>query len=296
MLCSALLLAAWACSFPSFTAPPLGAAAGTANANDAGAAGCNSGNCEEPCPVGFADCDQDADNGCETALGTDHDCGGCGIACNNEHGLNHCGASGECEPTCAAGYGDCDLRPETGCETSINEDSLNCGGCGLACPANGGTPSCVAGKCGLSSCNPGFGDCTNAGACSFNLNVDPQNCGSCGHVCSSAHGTPRCNAGVCEADCAATYGDCNGGNNDTPPPNDGCETQLNVPDKNGNVPNCGACGAVCQRRAFTTVNLKKCAEGICFLDCMAGAYDCDNQRNDPTCLHSGCGCEYVACN
>ena len=261
----------------------------------AGAAGCASGPCEEPCPAGFGDCDQDDKNGCETRLDTETDCGGCGVTCSNEHGLNHCGASGQCEPTCAVGYGDCDLHPESGCESAINRDSLNCGGCGQACPSNGGTPLCTAGKCGISSCNAGFGDCTNAGVCGFNLNTDPKNCGRCGHVCSSAHGTPRCNGGVCEVDCAAGYGDCNRGTGEVEPPNDGCETQLNLPDSGGSVPNCGACGAVCKRRSYTSVNLQKCAEGVCFRDCWNGAFDCDNQRNDPACSGSACGCEFTPC-
>jgi hypothetical protein len=61
------------------------------------------------------------------------------------------------------------------------------------------------------------------------------------------------------------------------------------------VDNCGACGARCGRRAFTTINLEKCEQGICFRDCFEGAYDCDDKRNDPSCGGSGCGCEFTAC-
>jgi hypothetical protein len=304
VLCSALLLAAWACTFPSYTAPAPSAAAGSSAGTStdvvSGAGGCDAATCDA-CPSGFADCDQDRSNGCEAALDTDQNCGSCGVVCTNPHGLNRCapatgGSVAHCEPTCVTGYGDCDLRPESGCETSINQDSLNCGACGMACPSNGGTPLCVAGKCGLSSCNSGFGDCSNVGICAFNLNTDPENCGRCGHVCSSAHGTPSCNGGECEAACNTGYGDCNRDTAEGEPPNDGCETQLNVPDAGGKVPNCGACGAVCGRRAYTTVNLEKCAAGVCFLDCWNGAYDCDNHRNDPSCTGSKCGCEFVPCD
>lgn len=285
----------WACGFPRYSTETVDEGMG------AGAGGCAAGDCEDVCPPGLADCDRDVENGCETSLVVDSDCGACGVTCSNDHGLNQCvvtndAAVARCAPTCAAGFDDCDLRPENGCETSINQDSLNCGECGHACPSNGGTPSCVAGACGLSSCNVGFGDCSNAGICSFNLNTDPQNCGRCGHVCSSEHGKASCNAGVCESECDVGYGDCNSDMGAVDSPNDGCETQLNQPDKNGNVPNCGSCGASCQRRAYTAINLKKCAEGVCFRDCMAGAYDCDNQRNDPACLSSGCGCEFKPCN
>lgn len=293
-LSALLLFLAWACGFPRYSTDDADSGV------EAGAAACPAGVCEPTCPLGFADCDQNPENGCETSLAADDSCGACGVACTNDHGLNQCAVMGEaawgCAPTCMTGFDDCDLRSENGCETSINQDSLSCGRCGNACPSNGGTPVCVAGGCGLSSCNTGFGDCSNAGVCSFNLNTDPLNCARCGHVCSSEHGKARCNAGVCESDCDAGYGDCNRDAGGVEPPNDGCETQLNQPDKGGNVPNCGACGASCQRRAYTTINLAKCAQGVCFRDCFAGAYDCDNQRNDPSCLSSGCACEFKPCN
>jgi hypothetical protein len=284
------MFAFWGCGFPSYAAPDDGSAVG--------AGGCDGDSCLK-CPDDYANCDGDTDNGCETKLGTDTNCTDCGVICTNDHGVNGCvvDSSGlsRCDPTCAAGFDDCDRKPENGCETNIHQDSLNCGSCGSACPSNGGTPLCVAGICGLSSCNQGFGDCTNSGVCSSNLTTDPNNCGQCGHVCSAEHGSPLCNAGVCESDCDDGYGDCNGSTTNTSPPNDGCETKLNVPNSEGSVPNCGACGSLCKRRAFTTVNLQKCSEGTCSRDCLKDAYDCDNQRNDPSCVGSGCGCEYQAC-
>jgi hypothetical protein len=148
----------------------------------------------------------------------------------------------------------------------------------------------VAGKCGVSSCNFGFGDCSNTGTCNYNLSSDRLNCGQCGNVCSSAHGEARCNAGICVTDCEAGYGDCNGDS-----ANDGCETRLNQPDSGGNVPNCGACGALCQRRAYTTINLEQCAQGVCFRDCINGAHDCRDNRNESGCSGSSCGCEFEPC-
>jgi hypothetical protein len=124
------------------------------------------------------------------------------------------------------------------------------------------------------------------------LNKDPNNCGHCGHVCSSAHGVGSCNGGVCQIACESGYGDCNsGGALDAGVPDDGCETKLNVEDSGGNVPNCGACGASCQRRAFTRVNLDQCGLGVCSRDCAPSEGDCNNDRNDPGCTGSGCGCE-----
>ncbi len=266
-----------------------GSAAGnsTAGFDPCGAAPC--------CGPSRGDCNQLNDDGCETSLTTDGNCGACGVACTNEHGTNVCvpdafALSAHCEPSCAAGFRDCDARASNGCETDLNGDALNCGACGHACPANGGKPVCVAGACGVSSCNFGFGDCSNQGTCNYDLATDPLNCGQCGYVCSSAHGKARCNAGTCVTDCEAGYGDCNADG-----ANDGCETRLNQPDSGGSVPNCGACGAVCQRRAFTSIDLQQCAQGVCERDCIDGAHDCGNNRNDPGCSGSTCGCEFDPC-
>jgi hypothetical protein len=306
-----LLLGVWVepgCTFPEYETVSLeldagaagagshsGATNGGSAATDAGGLGpCGAEPCAM-CASGRADCNQLVADGCETPLTTDDDCGACGAACTNEHGTNSCVAdalssSARCEPSCAAGFRDCDLRPSNGCEANLNSDVMNCGACGLGCPANGGTPVCVGGECGVSSCNPGFGDCSNSGTCHYNLASDPLNCGQCGYVCSSAHGKARCNAGICVNDCDAGYGDCNGDS-----ANDGCETKLNQPDSGGNVPNCGECGALCQRRSFTTIDLEQCAEGVCYRNCWDGAHDCGDNRNDASCTGKTCGCEFDPC-
>jgi hypothetical protein len=270
--------------------------AGT-DAADATADACADGGCGSPtCAPGTGDCNGNVGDGCETQLNSTEHCGGCGVACTNDHGTTACvadaDAGADCTPVCAAGFADCDLNPSNGCETNLNTDSTHCGGCGLACPANGGTPLCTAGKCGVSSCNSGFGDCKNIGSCDVDLNTDANNCGHCGHVCSSSHGTPSCNGGTCQITCDSGYGDCNeAGVDGGAPPDDGCETKLNVLDSGGSVPNCGACGAACARRGFTTINVAQCALGVCARDCFTGQADCDNNRDNPACNGSNCGCE-----
>lgn len=308
------LLVAWlasACDFPSYgfsqseqgvcLGPGCAGSAGQSFAGQSGSEnlggqsnGGESGG-SRACAIGYADCNGVSDDGCEVALGSTSDCKGCGEECLNDHGVTTCSPSDDaglptCSPTCAPGYADCDLNPNNGCETNIHSDAFHCGSCGKACTANGGTPLCQGGLCGVSSCNFGFGDCSNSGACVSNLNSDPKNCGRCGHICSNAHGSPVCNGGRCQIACDSGYGDCNGSGSPAPP-DDGCEIKLNVPDSSGSVANCGECGAACVRRAYTTIDLQQCALGVCARNCFAGLADCDNNRNDPACVGSGCGCE-----
>lgn len=57
--------------------------------------------------------------------------GDCATACTNMHGTNTC-AGFQCVPTCAAGFGDCDGKPENGCETDLTTND-NCGSCTNMC-------------------------------------------------------------------------------------------------------------------------------------------------------------------
>ena len=295
------LLGLVACSVPKFdfADPHAGGAGVSASAGagaDSGAGPCDGGDCSMICPVGRGDCNDSTVDGCESALDSEQHCGRCDRTCTNTHGSTVCAAAVDggaaCSPTCAAGFADCDLNPSNGCETDIDSDPAHCGDCAFACPANGGTPLCRAGACGVSSCNSGFGDCANVGSCDQNLNTDPHNCGHCGRVCSSTHGAATCNGGSCQIACQSGYGDCNLSNQDGGvAPDDGCETKLNESDSNGNIANCGACGLVCSRRAFTTVNVAQCELGVCSRDCFAGQADCDDNRNTPGCTGKTCGCE-----
>src|SRR5262249_30982036 len=63
------------------------------------------------CNAGFADCDGNAANGCETDLKTSGaNCGSCGNACPAAANMTPGCAGGVCGPVaCNAGFGDCDL-------------------------------------------------------------------------------------------------------------------------------------------------------------------------------------------
>jgi hypothetical protein len=92
-----------------------------------GIASCVSGTCQvESCDQGFADCNSNPSDGCETALGTNTDCSGCGAGCTAPQ---TCGGGGSpnvcgCTPTCPA------------CVNS-NVHSNGCGGfCAKTCSGN----------------------------------------------------------------------------------------------------------------------------------------------------------------
>ncbi len=88
------------------------------------------------CAVGFADCDEDPDNGCEQSLDDPDHCGACDNKCDN----------GKCEDlacACEGGFAECDGDPATVCETNIVSDQAHCGGCTRDCAG----ADCTAGLC-----------------------------------------------------------------------------------------------------------------------------------------------------
>jgi len=107
---------------------------------------CVGSTCTVACASGFGDCDGDPENGCETSLTTDAACGACGAVCDPANGTGSC-QGGACRVTaCDVGFGDCDNRANTGCETPLLGDRTNCGACGNRC--SGSTRDCCDGTCG----------------------------------------------------------------------------------------------------------------------------------------------------
>jgi hypothetical protein len=104
------------------------------------------------CDAGFADCDGNAANGCETDTPRRRaNCGGCGRACAFANAAATC-AAGVCAlGACNAGFADCDGNPANGCEVNLNTDNANCGACSPRCPA----AACAAGQvCSAGVCGP----------------------------------------------------------------------------------------------------------------------------------------------
>jgi hypothetical protein len=227
---------------------------------------CRAGACAiGSCNAGFADCDGVAANGCEVSLTTDPThCGACATACAFANATAAC-TSGRCTlGACAAGYGNCDGAAANGCETDTSATVDHCGGCGMACSASHGAPSCAAGACSIVCERTGsfdgafyyssfWGNCdgdARANGCETDL-LTPSNCQACGNACSFTNGVPACanNSGTqCYlGGCAAGFADCNGTSAD------GCEV-----DTTSDRSNCGGCG-----RVFACGSTRVCRASMC---------------------------------
>lgn len=229
-------------------------------AEDVGDAGV--AECTEP----MANCNSNMSDGCETNLGTSvKHCGACGNECASTNGAPRC-VAGQCQIDCAADFSNCDGNAANGCETSLSSDPNNCGGCSNRCSDINGISSCVAGKCAVTSCTTGYGDCNSKplDGCEAVLLTDPNNCGACGQICANAHGTTSCVSGICSPTCAPGYGDCDGN------PINGCEA-----DTRSNANHCGVCGRQCEGGTRAV-----CIAGICDLACEAGKGDCDRESSN----------------
>jgi len=230
------------------------------------------------CNAGYADCDGNVKNGCETNIGTDpNNCGACNTACSIPNATAKC-VNKVCQvSTCTAPYADCDGNG-TDCETNTSTNATNCGGC-MASTTNPGvncngvfpnaTGKCVASGCVLDKCATNFADCnmnSDLDGCEANLKTNNSNCGMCGTTCQAPHGTNTCTTGTCVPSCGTTFGNCDGNNNN------GCEAVF-ANDAN----NCGGCGTVCQQVNSTNT----CVSGSCSPACSQSYFkSCDSNNNN----------------
>ena len=111
------------------------------------------------CPHPYATCTKA--NGtpaykCEmNLLVDDNNCGACGRKCPVPSDWPRTATAAchesRCQLECFPGRADCDNDMTNGCETSIDSDPNNCGGCGIRCDVAAGQP-CVRGQCALAPC------------------------------------------------------------------------------------------------------------------------------------------------
>ncbi|HEY3358551.1 MAG TPA: choice-of-anchor D domain-containing protein [Polyangia bacterium] len=232
-----------------------------------GTPACVGGHCAvASCDQHYGDCNNTADDGCETNLLVTKDhCGTCATACVDQHGTNPC-QSGACKPSCDNGYDDCDGNPANGCETRTTLDVNNCGLCGTRCVNPNGTTACSGGLC-VPSCSFGAANCDGnpINGCEVNTQVDVNNCGGCGQKCVNPAGSVSCAGGVCQAGCDPGYANCDGN------PTNGCETNV-LTDRL----HCGSCTVACTNAGGTT----DCQAGVCKPVCSSGFGDCDNNHDN----------------
>lgn len=112
------------------------------------------------------------------------------------------------------GGGSC-VGGETRCGASCTDtqtDPTNCGGCGRSCVVTNASPACMAGSCGVGTCDAGFLDCD---ANPVNGCESPDECSdgaACSTSCGST-GTTGC-ADRCAPTCEAPAEACNGVDDD----------------------------------------------------------------------------------
>lgn len=186
-------------------------ACGNACAFANGGAACIGGVCSlNSCNTGYANCDGNGSNGCETPITTTANCGACGHACTFPNGGAVC-AGGLCAlNSCNTGYANCDGIASNGCETATATDPNNCGSCGRAClsgqtcssgqcvaiasgSACTSNVSCASGVCGTS----GTGNCCTSG-CITGGTCGATSCSSTG-ACQYPSATTSCGgSGTCD--------------------------------------------------------------------------------------------------
>ena len=90
---------------------------------------CQTGVCTLACNTGYHACGA-------TKCALDTDTTACGPACTvcpiPANGTATCSANA-CGLACAAGFGDCNALPADGCESNLDDDPKNCGGCAIDC-------------------------------------------------------------------------------------------------------------------------------------------------------------------
>lgn len=250
------------------------------------------------CKQGFADCNGEIPDGCESNIGDDAShCGGCGNLCTPpDHSVPTCIAGACAFGPCETGYTNCNALAVDGCEVNTGADPFNCGTCGTTCPSTpNAQPGCANGVCAVGTCTPGYDDCDNSiwSGCETELATNVLHCGACGNACPAIpNGYPKCEGGACAVGgCDAGYADCDG------VVANGCETNLA-----NTVAHCGACNNVCPPVAG---GMPACAGYVCgvgscdagFADCFGGSIDgCETDTQTDVGHCGGCGmpCPAVA--
>ncbi len=174
-----------------------------ANLNNAASTACVAGVIViNSCTSGFANCNNQASDGCEVNLQNNvNNCGACGIS---GAGLPNvasvsCVAGAIYINSCNAGFADCDGNASNGCEVNLATNINHCGLCSISGAGlpNVASASCVAGVIVINSCNAGFANCDGiaSNGCEVNLATNGNHCGTCSNACPAGK---TCTAGACQ--------------------------------------------------------------------------------------------------
>lgn len=214
------------------------------------------------CPTGQVACS----GSCVDVTGDARHCGSCGVTCPSDQAC----IGGRCTPTCPAPRRQC----LAGC-VDVFSDPSNCGACGARCSATRATTACTAGRCTLTSCASGYGDCDQnaVNGCEASLAVDASNCGACGRSCLAGQ---RCSAGACAWVCATGTTWCK----------DACV------DTRTRVDHCGGCGRTCTAPTGGSV---ACVGGVCQPACPPGRVACGARCVDVASDSTNCGACGATC-
>ncbi len=250
-----------------------------------GSTGCSaSGSCvigSTSCAPGWADCDGNPEDGCETDITQPGHCGSCTTVCpTGDPVCSGSGSSYSCVTGCPS------AEPEL-CSGSCVDTSSNvsdCGACGHACSTSisGAHAVCTSSMCGF-ECNAGYAACPAATptACD-DLANDVKNCGACGRACpgptsGSGTGSAACVPSGCTVDCASGLTAC--------PAAPALATTC--VDAENDDANCGGCGVACHGG-------EHCVSGTCA--CTNGQHLCGSPA---TCVGetvSACGPSCEVCS
>ena len=241
------------------------------------------------------------ENQCFNIHSNDPDrCGACDHKCSANpatHATSNTCENGVCQYVCESGYTNCsDSSTDIGIncisDAAMQQDSNNCGGCGIICGVNdnGEKTVCVGGVCVVNSCvNEHEVPCLeDSGMVCHDLNsTDASNCGACGYICAnnptSTATSNECKAGACQYTCNVGYTQCS--ENDEMDKIICIKTSDMLTDPN----NCGGCGISCNSH-------ESCVDGVCMRNScsdgltLCGLDDCRSTKFDP----NNCGaCNYI---
>jgi hypothetical protein len=186
--------------------------------NVSGAVSCKEGVCSIPpssCEPGFADCNKKPDDGCETKLSSEDNCGSCGTkcavsapVCSPKVGSTAAKPTFECGTGCTSA--DAPNLCEKSCVNTKNNAS-HCGKCNNACDSvEFGQPACANSKC-TTKCNSGYHLCD--GACVSNKSTNTCGTQECSTPCPKPENAKAtCDGTKCDFSCnSSSYIKCSNG-------------------------------------------------------------------------------------